>query len=144
MSFVFILGGFYGIYETTNKLISSHDSGKIQDISDIPKATFLYVGIGIILAVIGAILYYKVFTASITDIIQPHHPVENPITYGIGMIITSLIFSFGLSGSVVALEDGVDDDYYDNGKSIGILISYAIISVVLIVYLILKSMLILH
>lgn len=89
--------------------------------------------IGGILAIIGAVLFYQVCAASITDIVKPRHPVENPITYGIGAIISSLIFAGGWACTELSLEK------WKYNKVIA-----GIVVVVLIVYLTLRNMLILH
>ena len=108
-------------------------SSSSSDDEKLSAQEILFAVIGFILAIVGAVLFYKVCAASVTDIILPHHPVENPVTYGIGAIISSLIFAGGMACTEVALEE---KKYYK--------VIASIVVVVLIVYLILKNMLILH
>lgn len=90
--------------------------------------------VSLIFGIIGAVLYYQVCAATIEDIVKPRHPVEEPIPYGIGMIITSLLFAGGFAGSACVRE-----------KSIKFIKPIIITAIILLpIYLILKAQMILH
>lgn len=104
ISFSFIVIGFRllrTIYE---------DSGSLSDLpfSSLTKSEWKDLGIcltGIILAIIGAVLYYQVCAAAIDNLNLPRAFAEKYYLYGIGMVLASLVFVGGLATSGSLLEN---------------------------------------
>ena len=137
----FILAGFKfikGIYEELNDLMSMPSSEKRK--SSLTEILFC-VG-GAVFGIIGAVLFYQICAAAMDKIIVPRHPVEEPVPYGIGMIIISLFFAGGLLGSFLALEN-IEKDEYSRMKSLFSKGSIIASAVLFVTYLILKGMMIL-
>ena len=86
------------LYGVANNLMSANVKEKP------PLCEIIYLVAGLILAVVGAILYYQVCAATIENIIIPHRPVDEPVPYGIGMILTSLIFTGGCTTALLIVE----------------------------------------
>jgi hypothetical protein len=92
--------------------------------------------LGFIVGIIGAILYYQVCAATIKNILMPHHPVEEPVPYGISMILISLVFSGGFA-TAASIGEG-------KGTSVIWIKGPVVVAViVLVVYLLLKAPMIL-
>lgn len=87
-------------------------------------------------------MFYQICAAAMDKIIVPRHPVEEPVPYGIGMIIISLFFAGGLLGSFLALEN-IEKDEYSRMKSLFSKGSIIASAVLFVTYLILKGMMIL-
>lgn len=98
-----------------------------------PQQIIICIVACVILGIAGAVLYYHVCAATIEDIIKPRHPVESPIRYGIGMLLTSAVFTGGFV-SVDFLREG-EGGVFKTGMSITV--------VILVVYLLLKSQMVL-
>lgn len=137
----FILAGFKfikGIYEELNDLMSMPSSEKRK-----PSLTeILFCVGGAVFGIIGAVLFYQICAAAMDKIIVPRHPVEEPVPYGIGMIIISLFFAGGLLGSFLTLEN-IEKDEYSRMKSLFSKGSIIASAVLFVTYLILKGMMIL-
>ena len=137
----FILAGFKfikGIYEELNDLMSMKNKKKRM-----PSLTeILFCVGGAVFGIIGAVLFYQICAAAMDKIIVPRHPVEEPVPYGIGMIIISLFFAGGLLGSFLALEN-IEKDEYSRMKSLFSKGSIIASAVLFVTYLILKGMMIL-
>lgn len=100
----------------------------IQDYIQPTTKEIILMVVGIVIGIVGAVLYFLVCAATIEDIIMPHNPVESPTAYGIALVMTSLIFSGGFGVSVFVMDD--------ERKSVQV--AGAVSIVVLIVYLLLK------
>lgn len=124
------------IYEEVNDRLSMQRSER-QKITQRQK---VYIAAGAAFAIIGAVLYYFVCAATIKDIAAVKHPVEEPVPYGISAIITSIIFAGGLFNVINTFE--LDDDY-DNRKTRIVQISFIVLAVLLVVYLVLKGVMVL-
>jgi len=99
----------------------------------ITKQESLLAVAGFALEAIGVYLYYKVCAETVTDILSIKHPVENPVLYGVALLVTSLI----CAGGAVAVLTAIDQK---SKVSAGFSIAACI---VLIVYIILKAPMIL-
>lgn len=81
-----------GAFETLMLFVSEHPTSDEK-----PNAeTIMYSVAGFIIGVIGGILYYQVCASTVRNILLPRHPVEEPVLFGISMILTSIIFAGGL------------------------------------------------
>lgn len=92
--------------------------------------------VGFIVGIIGAILYYQVCEATIKNILIPHHPVEEPVPYGISMILISLIFAGGFFTAASIGEGKKTSVIWTKGPVI-------VAVIILVVYLLLKAPMIL-
>ena len=90
------------IYETLNndRLVIPKMSGISQEERKEFILIIACIVVSAVFAIIAAVQYYKICIATIEDIITPRHPVENPVIYGISMIIISLIFTGGVVGAI--------------------------------------------
>lgn len=130
----FLSWGFTAVkatYEELNALMTKIDTEKWE----LSTKQINFCVIGLIVGVIGAVLYYQVGAATIEDIVTPRNPVENPIPYGIALIISSIIFSGGLFCIPSALEEDTKFDF--------IKVCLTAATVLLVIYLVLKSFMVL-
>lgn len=85
--------------------------------------------VGIVLGIVGAVLYYLVCAATVEDIIVPHDPVESPTVYGIALVMTSLIFSGGFAVCDFVMEDERRARQVAAATSIVVLMVYLLLKV---------------
>lgn len=134
LSLSFLSFGFIAIkdgYKLVNDLITKFDTGN----GKLSAKQIGFCVMGLIFGIVGAVLYYQVGTATIEDIVTPRHPVENPVLYGIGLIISSIIFTGGLFCVPSALEEDTKFDF--------IKVCLTVVTILLIAYLVLKALMIL-
>lgn len=136
--FYFGIHAIKAIYEEINDMLAKSSS-------EIRKPAILeivYSAAGAVLGIIGAILCYQICAATIKNIVIPHHPVEEPIPYGISMIIVSLIFAGGFLACSSAIESLSLSRLHIQEKK-GITFCLITSALLLVVYLVLKGMMIL-
>lgn len=119
---------FFPMVKELFESVNDYFSGRTASDEKLSKKETTYVGGGIVLAIVSIILYYKVLEATVKNIIIPKRPVEEPLNYGIAMIVVSLI----VCGTAISIMLFLEKKR--NGK--GFLIAAIII---LLVYLLLKS-----
>ena len=124
------------IYEDVNNMFAR---GSFQR-SKPTMIHIIYFFVSAFLGIIGAVLYYWVIVATITDIVIPRYPVEEPLPYGISLIIVSLIFAGGWATFMIVVKNVNDSLFY---KKLLVNICMIAFIVLLVVYLPLKSMMIL-
>lgn len=115
---------FEELYYIISKQFSSYKKPDIQNI--------ILSLVGFIVGIVGAILYYQVCAATIRNILMPRHPVEEPVPYGISMILISLVFAGGFATAASIGEGKETSVIWIKGPVI-------VAVIVLIIYLILKA-----
>ncbi len=133
ISFSFIIIGFR-LLSTVYKEI-----GNLWDLpfSSLTKSEWKDLGIwlaGIIVAIIGSVLYYQVCAAAIDNLNLPRALTEEYYLFGVGMVLASLVFFGGFATSVGILEN-------ERRKTIQLFFIGSVS--ILLIYLILKGLAIL-
>ncbi len=126
--FLFSLGIIYWGFVAIKEVIEEINYRLKQSSSIIEKSSpkkIVYCVIGVVLGIVGAVFYYKMCVAGVEHFLDIRDPVEEPVPYGIGFIVCSLIFSGGLFG-VARILDGENETLSSKIAIITAIVSLAV------------------